>query len=212
MKKILLISILVFISSCEKPKKTYYSVIIQKDTFGGTEKFEEIIDTLNLENDSLAMIRNYTSYLFSKLNNETWKKDYPDNEYLTTEVLDYKLLDENKNLIVSNISTEEKKKIEKSIIESIKDSKKELKEIETSNPEEQFSKWDGSHKKLTELIKSKMNNPDSYEHVETKAANKSDYILVVTTFRGGNAYGATITSTYTAKCDKNTGEVLSVQE
>ena len=57
-----------------------------------------------------------------------------------------------------------------------------------------------------------MNNPDSYKHVETKAANKSDYILVVTTFRGENAYGATITSTYTAKCDKNTGEVLSVQE
>jgi hypothetical protein len=211
MKKLLLLSILVFLYSCEKPKKTYYSVIIQKDSFGGTENFEEIIDTLKLENDSLAMIENFTSYLISKLTREKSKKEYPDSEYLTTEILDYKLLDENKNPIVSTISEKEKKEIEKSIIDLIYDSKTET-EITKSNPEEQFSKWDGSHIKLTEYIKSKMNDPDSYEHVETKAATKSNHILVVTTIRGTNAYGGKITTTYQAKCDKDTGEVLSISQ
>ena len=211
MKNLFLISILVFISSCEKPKKTYYSVIIQKDSFGGTEKFQEIIDTLNLENDSLAMISNYTSYLISKLNEEKFKKDYPNDKHLKLETLDYKLLDENKNPIVSTISEKEKKEIEKSIIDLIYDSKTET-EYTNSNPEDQFSKWDGSHKKLTEYIKSQMNDPDSYEHVETKAATKSNHILVVTTIRGTNAYGGKITTTYQAKCDKDTGDVLSISQ
>ncbi len=48
----------------------------------------------------------------------------------------------------------------------------------------QFSAWDGSHRKLEAIIKDSMNDPDSYKHVETRYSNAGTYITVYTTFRG----------------------------
>lgn len=206
MKKLLFItfSTLIFLS-CEKPKKTYYSVEIVKDSFGGKTVFKEKIDTLLLENDSMAMVKNYTNYLISKsIENES-----KGTEFSTTEIIDYKLLDANKKVIVSTLSDKVKAELEKDVKKVINSTNTKPKK---TNPEDQFSKLDGSHNKLTEYIKSKMNDPDSYEHVSTKAATKNDHIFVVTTIRGNNSYGATITTTYQAKCDKDTGEVLSISQ
>lgn len=67
---------------------------------------------------------------------------------------------------------------------------------------EKYLDWrDGSHLELTRLIKSTMNNPDSYKHVETKYADKGDHILVHTTFRGTNAFGGVVTNWVWAKCN-----------
>ncbi len=63
----------------------------------------------------------------------------------------------------------------------------------------QFSLLDGSHKKLTRLIKNAMNDPDSYEHIETKYYDAGDYLVVVTSFRGTNAFGAVVKNTVKAK-------------
>jgi hypothetical protein len=61
--------------------------------------------------------------------------------------------------------------------------------------ESQFSAWDGSHNNLERLIKKTMNDPDSYEHVETRYGESSNNtILVKTTFRGKNAFGGTVTN------------------
>jgi len=65
--------------------------------------------------------------------------------------------------------------------------------------ESQFSQWDGSHRALEKIIKESMNDPDSYKHVETKYADKGDYILVVTKFRGTNKFGGVVTNTMRAK-------------
>ena len=66
MKKLILLSfILIIIISCENQKKTYYSIKIVKDTFGGRTLVEERLDTIFEDNDSLAMINNYTSYIVS---------------------------------------------------------------------------------------------------------------------------------------------------
>lgn len=77
--------------------------------------------------------------------------------------------------------------------------------------EKQFSKWDGSHPKLTEMIKNSMNDPDSYEHVETLFGDRGDFLLVQTTFRGKNAFNATIKNSVTAKVDFS-GNVLEIVE
>jgi hypothetical protein len=208
MKKLLLFAIPFFLFSCNKPKKTYYSIQIVKDSFGGRIVHEEKIDTLYLENDSLAMIKNFTSYIISKSLEQNRLKQ--GDNFLKTEIIDYKLLDSNEKVIVSTLSDEVKKEITADVKKSIATSR--TYKSEPTNPEAQFSKWDGSHIKLSEYIKSQMNNPDSYEHVSTKAGTRSDHILLVTTIRGENAYGATITTTYEAKVDSNTGDVISISQ
>ena len=72
-------------------------------------------------------------------------------------------------------------------------------------PEEQRTKdiedcfkWDGSHTQLTQLIKSLMNDPDSYKHVKTLYGDQDSVILVTTTYRGKNAYGGVVTETISA--------------
>lgn len=63
----------------------------------------------------------------------------------------------------------------------------------------QFSTWDGSHIEFTKLIKQSMNNPKSYEHVKTTYAEYDNYIIVLTQFRGTNAFGAVVTNYMKAK-------------
>jgi hypothetical protein len=44
-----------------------------------------------------------------------------------------------------------------------------------------------------------MNNPNSFEHVRTTYAKTNDYAVVAMTYRGTNAYGATVTGNIRAK-------------
>lgn len=64
--------------------------------------------------------------------------------------------------------------------------------------EAQFSGYDGSHYKFERMIKQAMNDPDSYDHVETKYIDKGSYIRVFCTFRGKNAFGGTVKNTKVA--------------
>ena len=80
---------------------------------------------------------------------------------------------------------------------------KSSEEIRKEQIEKNFSSWDGSHRGLTELIKKSMNDPKSYEHVETVYWDKGDYLLVKTTFRGKNAFGGVVPNSVTAKVDLN---------
>jgi len=77
--------------------------------------------------------------------------------------------------------------------------------------EKQFSGWDGSHFELTEYIKDNMNNPKSYEHVETVYVDNDDFLIVATKFRGENAFGGTVINTVRAKVDLN-GNILEILE
>jgi hypothetical protein len=65
-----------------------------------------------------------------------------------------------------------------------------------------FSEWDGSLPSLEKHVKTHMHNPASYEHVKTLYTDKGSYILVSTTFRGTNAFGAVVTNSVTAKVDR----------
>lgn len=77
--------------------------------------------------------------------------------------------------------------------------------------EEQFSAWDGSHIKLTRLIKDSMNDPKSYDHDETKYFDIKDHVIVITTFRGKNAFGGIVKNTVKAKASID-GESIEVLE
>ncbi len=94
-------------------------------------------------------------------------------------------------------STVQKKKAPKTRAEKIK---------------EQFSAWDGSHRKLERLVKKAMNDPDSYKHDETVYWDMKDHLVVRTTFRGRNAFGGMVKNWVKAKVDINTGDVLEVME
>jgi hypothetical protein len=75
----------------------------------------------------------------------------------------------------------------------------------------QFNAWDGSHRELETLIKKSMNDPDSYEHVETRYADKGNHLIVSTVFRGKNAFNATVKNSVTAKISLS-GQVLEIIE
>lgn len=77
--------------------------------------------------------------------------------------------------------------------------------------EKQFSTWDGSHNGLTKVIKEAMNDPDSYEHVETVFWDMNEYLVVRTTYRGKNAFGGVVKNYVKAKVDFN-GNVLEIIE
>lgn len=74
----------------------------------------------------------------------------------------------------------------------------------------QFSSWDGSHSNLKKWVKNNMNDPKSFEHIETTYTDKGDYLLVYMKYRGKNAFGAKVLQTVIGTVDLN-GNVLSVK-
>jgi len=97
---------------------------------------------------------------------------------------------------------------ESSAMNYVKDIEKKRKEL----LDKQFSGWDGSHIELTKIIKKSMNDPNSYEHVETVYWDMGDHLVVRTTFRGKNAFGGVVKNWVKAKADINTGHVIEVIE
>lgn len=84
-------------------------------------------------------------------------------------------------------------------------------QLRTEKIESGFSAWDGSHKKLTELIKASMNDPKSYDHVKTTYGDYGDYLIVRTEFRGKNAFGGVVLNWWKAKCSLD-GQVIELIE
>jgi len=76
----------------------------------------------------------------------------------------------------------------------------------------QFSSWDGSNTYLVKLIKENMNDPKSFEHVNTTYADKGDYILVKMVYRGKNAFGGLILQNVTAKSDYKTNMISVISQ
>ncbi|MES2516080.1 MAG: hypothetical protein V4580_18135 [Bacteroidota bacterium] len=77
--------------------------------------------------------------------------------------------------------------------------------------DDQFSSWDGSHKTLTKYVKDNMNDPDSYEHVETKYYDMKDHLIIITKFRGANSLGGKVLNSLKAKVDLE-GKILEIIE
>ena len=63
------------------------------------------------------------------------------------------------------------------------------KEIHHENIQKLFSGWDGSHIKLTEKIKKSLNDPESYEHIETSYRDLDSLLIINATFTAKNGFG-----------------------
>ncbi len=63
----------------------------------------------------------------------------------------------------------------------------------------QFSSRSGSHLSLEKEIKESMHNPNSYEHIETKYWDMGDHLIIITKFRGSNAFGGIVSQFVKAK-------------
>ena len=83
-------------------------------------------------------------------------------------------------------------------------------EVKKIRVKEQFSSWNGSHKNLEKYIKASMNNPKSYEHVETRYQIKDNTVMIYTKFRGTNAFNAVVTNEAVAIADLD-GNLLDVK-
>jgi len=74
-----------------------------------------------------------------------------------------------------------------------------------------FSAWDGSLPALVKIVKAAMNDPDSFKHVSTRYADKTNFLLVYMKYRGKNAFGGVVTETIKAKVNLN-GNVVEILE
>lgn len=81
-------------------------------------------------------------------------------------------------------------------------------EIRKEKISKAFSAWDGSNKNLVASVKEVMNDPESFEHVETRYREQGDSLFLIMTFRGKNAFGGVITNTVTCFSDLN-GNLMS---
>ena len=64
-----------------------------------------------------------------------------------------------------------------------------IKEQRKQNIEKLFSQWDGSHIELTKKIKESLNDPKSYEHIETTYRDMGSSFTIYTTFTAKNGFG-----------------------
>lgn len=67
--------------------------------------------------------------------------------------------------------------------------------------------YDGRFAPLARRVKNNMNNPDSFEHVESRYADDGDRVYILMTYRGENAYGATVTEQVEALVDYDSNEI-----
>lgn len=105
------------------------------------------------------------------------------------------------------LSAELSAKVEKEAVEA---ARLQALERRRANIKSQFSSWDGSHQNLERAIKNGMNNPKSYEHVETRFLDTGKAIIVTTRFRGTNAFGGIVSNSVVAEVDEQ-GNILSLE-
>lgn len=72
-----------------------------------------------------------------------------------------------------------------------------------------FSAWNGSLYSLVHYIKKSMNDPKSFDHIETRYSDNGTDLTVFMKFRGKNAFGALVINSVMAKVDYE-GNVISI--
>ena len=117
-------------------------------------------------------------------------------------------------IVYINSQPDKEEKVEQSVVNM---SQQEIDSIiaETNKPkskadiENLFSAWDGSLPSFKDYIKENLQNPDSFEHVETKFRDDGDGLTVIMKYRGENGFGAIRTQTAIAKVDYE-GNILNL--
>jgi len=132
-------------------------------------------------------------------------KEYPD---------DNEALRIYKRLLTGDPSNKKYEKKANELQKKIDNDKKEAEALSQaeSQVKSQFSPWDGSHRGLEKYIKETMNDPASYEHVSTNYWLFKDHMVVLTKFRGKNAFGGTVTNSVKAKVSLDGSNVTILEQ
>ncbi|MDR3678891.1 MAG: hypothetical protein P4L41_02920 [Flavipsychrobacter sp.] len=134
--------------------------------------------------------------------------DTTSSEYIVNKLSNKKHLSkaERKELLEAKgwIALEEQDKINMARVEA-------LKNMNANFAKHCMSDWNGSCPGVVAYVKDRMNDPNSFEHVETGLYNSGVYTLVVMRYRGTNAFGATVTNYIKAKVNSNC-QVVEVVE
>ncbi|WP_121665270.1 hypothetical protein [Mesonia aquimarina] len=155
---------------------------------------------------ALEVLTEMNDSVYNKLKRDSLEIKYFQKEDLNKNFLS--LLKENSHKRDSLLEENRNKKINDSLNKITKAEEKAIAERDEII-QKQFSSWNGAHRNLENLIQKNMNDPDSYEHIKTVYFDKGDHLIVITSFRGKNAFNATIKNSITAKVDLN-GNVIEV--
>jgi len=168
------------------------STYLKNDAKNGTLK-EYII---NFEVDNTGkIISKKTVLTYSK----TGKVEYENNE-----VPDY-------NTFI-NTDIVENQKLNKEAEKLVAQQKEEYEKRKAEFEEKCLSSYDGSNRELVRIVKENMNDPESFEHVETLYKLFKDYAVVVMKYRGKNRFGALVLGSVTAKVNIEDGSVISIED
>lgn len=207
-------------SSSEEAKNQALELTDQAEAYINEGKIEEALEAIS-QSKSLFSDREQNKAfaleeIINKINSEDFLKtsllEMSDDDFellkngeLTTSFVDHPVLNdifiqklfENADKRAEYIAEKEKERLE--------EERRQRKEM----IEKAFSAWDGSHRNLTAYIKENMNDPKSYEHVETVYWDMGDHLIVMTTFRGKNAFGGVVKNAVKAKVSLE-GEILEI--
>ncbi|MFT5915776.1 MAG: hypothetical protein ACI81T_002279 [Bacteroidia bacterium] len=146
---------------------------------------------------------------------EKLKTNQLSKQYLSQKSLNIKFIDlmktkapERAKMIKEVVEKRKQEKIKRELEAEIR-KQEEINKNRKENVEKQFSAWDGSHPKLSRMIKENCRNPDSYEHIETKFRDDGNTIFVTTKYRAENGFGGMNIGNVSAKVDFN-GNVLEI--
>jgi len=109
-------------------------------------------------------------------------------------------------------ATDEPKPVAKTAEEIQADNEKRAAEEYQRWIDSQFSAWDGSHIYLVKLLKENLNDPKSFEHVETTYVDNGDHLIIKMTYRAKNAFGGLVLQNVTAKADYKTDTISIISQ
>lgn len=147
---------------------------------------------------------------FEKLKNNSLSKNYLTQTKLNSEFIQLmKTKAPEREKIIKEIKEKRERERIARELENARKEKEEFNKNRKANIEKQFSAWDGSHPKLSRMIKENCRNPDSYEHIETRFRDDGSYIFVITKYRAENGFGGMSIGTVSANVDFK-GNVIKI--
>lgn len=179
----------------EDAKKKYSTAINNKAV-----DLEKDIEKSKSKDYAKEVLVKMTDEEFSKLQNDELNKPFIKNQ---------KTLNKDFYVLLKEISPQRNQFIEEFKVKEEIEKNEEIQRKRKELIDKQFSPYDGSHRGLTRLLKENMNDPDSYEHVQTRFRDEGDNILVITKYRGNNAFGGKVLNDITARVDIN-GNVIEI--
>ena len=173
-------------------------------------ELEKELNKYKSEDFAKEILASMSDEEFEKLKNNNLSKSYFKHKKLNKEFLKLvKTKSPERNKIIQEIKEKREKERIARELEIKRKEQEEFNKNRKENIEKQFSAWDGSHPKLSRMIKENCRNPDSYEHIETRFRDDGNYIFVITKYRAQNGFGGMSIGTVSANVDFK-GNVIKI--